>query len=1041
MPASRSLSYIGSIVRPGRFSRDQRRKRARRTAQVAAIRASALFDAKWYLARYPEVQREGIDPAVHYALHGGPEGRWPHPLFHGDFYLAHSPEVRDQAHNPLLHYIEHGAREGRNPNPLFDTHWYAETYMEGGQNTANPLAHFLAQDDAAPSLRFNAAWYATQYLGGSARPADALIHYFTVGRELGHYLSPTADPYFVYAKNKVAQSGLFDPDFYLSLSPDVAKAGMDPLDHYMLAGAHESRRPHPLFDVDWYILEQQPKLDVRRINPVLHYLEQGAASGRDPSPWFNTAWYAAHHPDCLTAYETPLSHFLQHGHLGLAPSIYFDGAQYLRENEDVARSGANPLSHYLTAGIREGRVARLVDPQRHHRSVADADLVCLKAPTEVGPTVALMVTHAPNGRLKGHVERYIRACRAQGIDVVLIAAADRRKTAIPESVIELCTGVFVRQNRGFDFAAWAHILLIQGNLLNCDCLILTNDSILGPLDDKDFAALVKGVREDEADLVGTTDNFHYAWHLQSFFLACKRRVLTSYAFAHYLTSIVNLTSKNHVISMYELTFTLRMRAAGFATKALFPMAPTPEAAAIDPPGNRTIFQWDRMLRLGFPFMKASLVVGEHRKIGGEAVRTALAERGFDLDSLEPTYQYPGPKIWADLDGDPAGKSYDTLAYFGPTDYANGLGVAARSYLRALYRLPRPVNVHATTRDFYVHARVAPDWQVAAFSGMPDIAVVHVNGDGWEPLLDAGQKALVAGARRRIGLLVWETSVVPLSWLPTIDRLDAIWTPSTYCAEIFRSVTDVPIHVIPHVVQNEEPERVDGNLKAQVRRAYGLDPKRRIILYAFDGSSFLARKNPFSLIRAFRAANLHRNGWQLVLKTKHLHVSPDKGRSLFEAVGAGASDVALIDRPMSDLNLQALFDLAEIYASSHSSEGFGLTIAEAMERGKVVVATDYGGSRDFLDASCGFPVRADVVPLAESYGPYLRGSAWGLVDEADLARALREAAAAVEQGKATAIGAAAQARIRSLLSSEAVARAMETSLAELETIWTGKPVRR
>ncbi|MBE7248751.1 MAG: glycosyltransferase, partial [Actinomycetospora chiangmaiensis] len=113
-----------------------------------------------------------------------------------------------------------------------------------------------------------------------------------------------------------------------------------------------------------------------------------------------------------------------------------------------------------------------------------------------------------------------------------------------------------------------------------------------------------------------------------------------------------------------------------------------------------------------------------------------------------------------------------------------------------------------------------------------------------------------------------------------------------------------------------------------------------------------------------------------------------------------------------------------------SEGFGLTIAEAMEMGKVVVATDYGGCRDFLDATCGFPVKAEVTALDQTYGPYLRGAEWGQVDEADLARALTDAARVVTGGDAARIGAAARARIRERLSIGAVAAAMEASLGRL-----------
>ena len=51
---------------------------------------------------------------------------------------------------------------------------------------------------------------------------------------------------------------------------------------------------------------------------------------------------------------------------------------------------------------------------------------------------------------------------------------------------------------------------------------------------------------------------------------------------------------------------------------------------------------------------------------------------------------------------------------------------------------------------------------------------------------------------------------------------------------------------------------------------------------------------------------------------------------------------------------------------------GSTIAEAMAMGKLVVATDYGGSADFLDAQCGFPGAATGYTRSTTiYGHYTR----------------------------------------------------------------------
>ena len=41
----------------------------------------------------------------------------------------------------------------------------------------------------------------------------------------------------------MAQSGLFDPAYYLGANPDVAAVNIDPLMHYLERGCHERRDP------------------------------------------------------------------------------------------------------------------------------------------------------------------------------------------------------------------------------------------------------------------------------------------------------------------------------------------------------------------------------------------------------------------------------------------------------------------------------------------------------------------------------------------------------------------------------------------------------------------------------------------------------------------------------------------------------------------------------------------------------------------------------------------------------------------------------
>lgn len=65
---------------------------------------------------------------------------------------------------------------------------------------------------------------------------------------------------------ELANSGLFDPEYYLMMNPDVAAAGADPLKHY-IDNYLQGRNPNQCFDTLSY-LQSHPDID---INPLLHY--------------------------------------------------------------------------------------------------------------------------------------------------------------------------------------------------------------------------------------------------------------------------------------------------------------------------------------------------------------------------------------------------------------------------------------------------------------------------------------------------------------------------------------------------------------------------------------------------------------------------------------------------------------------------------------------------------------------------------------------------------------------------------------------------
>jgi glycosyltransferase involved in cell wall biosynthesis len=81
-------------------------------------------------------------------------------------------------------------------------------------------------------------------------------------------------------------------------------------------------------------------------------------------------------------------------------------------------------------------------------------------------------------------------------------------------------------------------------------------------------------------------------------------------------------------------------------------------------------------------------------------------------------------------------------------------------------------------------------------------------------------------------------------------------------------------------------------------------------------------------------------------------------------------------------------LCDCYVSLHRSEGLGLTMAEAMGRGKPVIATGYSGNMDFTNEENSYLVNYSLVPIGPHHEPYPSTQKWADPDLEHAARLLR-----------------------------------------------------
>ena len=125
-----------------------------------------------------------------------------------------------------------------------------------------------------------------------------------------------------------------------------------------------------------------------------------------------------------------------------------------------------------------------------------------------------------------------------------------------KKINDCCLHIISEKHGEYDFGSYkrGYLYAYNKNILDkYDYLILCNDSVFGPI--FDLKKIIEDMENKDTDVWGifkSLKDSYYDDHLQSYFIAMKKKVFTSKEYHNFILSIKEEEDKNNVIAKYEI---------------------------------------------------------------------------------------------------------------------------------------------------------------------------------------------------------------------------------------------------------------------------------------------------------------------------------------------------------------------------------------------------------------------------------------------------------------------------------------------------------
>jgi glycosyltransferase involved in cell wall biosynthesis len=323
---------------------------------------------------------------------------------------------------------------------------------------------------------------------------------------------------------------------------------------------------------------------------------------------------------------------------------------------------------------------------------------------------------------------------------------------------------------------------------------------------------------------------------------------------------------------------------------------------------------------------------------------------------------------------------EVAGYFSMTA---GVGESARLCTDALAEAAVPLRI----ADVSTHPEEARDVEWAAprqGTGEASVRILHLN----PPMLPRGIAKLGLSRFTRsfnIGYWAWELEVIPEEWRNALRYMNAVFVPSEFTRQAIARHTNIPVITVPHPVT---ARAAAPGMRAQ----FGIPDSAFLVSSIFSAGSSINRKNPHAVLTAFRQFAANNPDAFLLMKASG---NPARDESLRAVIAAAADigQVRILTENLPSSAIAGIIGQSDAYISLHRSEGFGLTVAEAILAGTPVISTGWSGTVDFCDPENTWSTDYRLIPVIDSHPEFasLRDARWADASADHAAQQLAEIA--------------------------------------------------